>query len=228
MISDFHTHSFFSDGVLLPSELIRRAVVAGYGVIAVTDHAGPGNLEEVLGQLARECEVARNHWPIVALPGVELTHVPPGSIAELARRARSAGAAVVVVHGETIAEPVEPGTNSAAIDAEDVDILAHPGLITSEEAERAAQRGCFIEISARKSHAYANGHVSSVVRAAGGRLLLNSDCHEPGDLLSSRFQRLVLLGAGIPEREHATILTENPRELLARVLPRLKGASGGD
>ncbi|NBT94789.1 MAG: histidinol phosphate phosphatase domain-containing protein [Chloroflexi bacterium] len=197
-MSDFHTHSFFSDGVLLPSELIRRAVVAGYGVIAVTDHAGPGNLEEVLGQLARECEVARNHWPIVALPGVELTHVPPGSIAELARRARSAGAAVVVVHGETIAEPVEPGTNSAAIDAEDVDILAHPGLITSEEAERAAQRGCFIE------------------------------CHEPGDLLSSRFQRLVLLGAGIPEREHATILTENPRELLARVLPRLKGASGGD
>jgi histidinol phosphatase-like PHP family hydrolase len=128
VISDFHTHSFFSDGVLLPSELIRRAVVAGYGVIAVTDHAGPGNLEEVLGQLARECEVARNHWPIVALPGVELTHVPPGSIAELARRARSAGAAVVVVHGETIAEPVEPGTNSAAIDAEDVDILATRGL----------------------------------------------------------------------------------------------------
>ena len=227
MISDFHTHSFFSDGVLLPSELIRRSVVAGYGVIAVTDHAGPGNLEEVIGQLARECAAARTHWPIVALPGVELTHVPPGSIALLARRARAAGAAVVIVHGETIAEPVEPGTNSAAIDAEDVDILAHPGLITPEEASRAAQRGCFIEVSARKSHAYANGHVVTVVRGAGGKLLLNSDCHEPGDLLSSRFQRLVLLGAGIPEIDHAAILTDNPRELLARVLPRLKETIAG-
>lgn len=227
MISDFHTHSFFSDGVLLPSELIRRSVVAGYGVIAVTDHAGPGNLEEVIGQLARECELARNHWPIVALPGVELTHVPPGSIAALARRARAAGAAVVVVHGETIAEPVEAGTNSAAIDAEDVDILAHPGLITAEEAARAAERGCYIEVSARKSHAYANGHVVAVVRGAGGKLLLNSDCHEPGDLLSKRFQRLVLLGAGIPEIDHAAVLVDHPRELLARVLPRLKGTIAG-
>ncbi|MDQ3700530.1 MAG: histidinol phosphate phosphatase domain-containing protein, partial [Chloroflexota bacterium] len=108
MLYDFHSHSFLSDGVLSPVELIRRAQVAGYAAIAVTDHAGPGNLEYVLDQLGRECEVASEHWPIIALPGVELTHVPAPAIAGLARRARAAGARIVVVHGETVAEPVEP------------------------------------------------------------------------------------------------------------------------
>ena len=35
---DFHTHTFLSDGVLAPTELIQRAVNKGYKVIAVTDH----------------------------------------------------------------------------------------------------------------------------------------------------------------------------------------------
>ena len=32
-IIDFHTHTFASDGVLLHSELIRRAMAAGYRAI---------------------------------------------------------------------------------------------------------------------------------------------------------------------------------------------------
>jgi predicted metal-dependent phosphoesterase TrpH len=42
---DFHTHTFLSDGVLSPIELIRRALVRGYKAIGVTDHVGVGNLE---------------------------------------------------------------------------------------------------------------------------------------------------------------------------------------
>ena len=91
MLYDFHTHSFLSDGVLLPSELIRRAHVKGYGVIAVTDHAGPGNVEEVVDALRRECEVVNRYWQITALPGVELTHIPAASIPEVARRRGPAG-----------------------------------------------------------------------------------------------------------------------------------------
>ena len=41
---DFHTHTFLSDGVLSPIELIRRALVQGYKVMAVTDHVGIGNV----------------------------------------------------------------------------------------------------------------------------------------------------------------------------------------
>ena len=39
---DFHTHTFLSDGVLSPMELIRRAHVRGYRAMAVTDHVGLG------------------------------------------------------------------------------------------------------------------------------------------------------------------------------------------
>ena len=35
----------------------------------------------------------------------------------------------VVVHGETLVEPVEPGTNRAAVSCPEVDILAHPGCL---------------------------------------------------------------------------------------------------
>jgi putative hydrolase len=216
VIHDFHTHSFLSDGALSPVELIRRALVAGYATIAVTDHAGPGNVEPVVEQLRKECAVASQHWPIVALPGVEITHVPAAAVADVARRARRAGAAVVAVHGETIVEPVEPGTNRAAIDCEEVDLLCHPGLVTLEEAQRAAARGCFLEISGRKGHGFANGHVARVGLAAGAALVLNSDGHDPVDLLSERFCGLVLRGAAVPESEFEAILQANPRALIER------------
>ena len=45
---------------------------------------------------------------------------------------RGLGARIIVVHGETIVEPVRPGTNRKALES-DVDILAHPGLITEDE-----------------------------------------------------------------------------------------------
>ena len=219
-IHDFHTHSFHSDGVLSPIELIRRAVAKGYATIAVTDHVGHGNVERVLEQLVPECEAASAHWPIVALPGVEITHVPAATVAEIARRARRAGAALVAVHGETIVEPVEHGTNRAALECDDVDVLAHPGLITLEEARLAAARGAFLEISGRKGHGFANGHVVRTALEAGAQLILDSDGHIPDDLLTPAFQRLVLLGASVPESEFETILQTNPRALIARAQRR--------
>ena len=45
---DLHTHSLFSDGELIPSELVRRAVIHGYKSIAITDHADFTNIEYIL------------------------------------------------------------------------------------------------------------------------------------------------------------------------------------
>jgi len=214
---DFHTHTFLSDGVLSPVELIRRAHVMGYRVMAITDHVGHGNLEFVVKTLIKDCEVASKQWDILAMPGVEITHTPKDEIDYLARAARELGARVINVHGETINEPVEPGTNYAAVSSAYVDVLAHPGLIHPEDAQIAADNGIFLEVSARKGHGMANGHVVRMAKSVGAQLLLDSDAHEPGDLLSPSYAMKVARGAGLDEHEAKALLEDGPRSLLEKI-----------
>ena len=214
---DFHTHTFLSDGVLSPVELIRRAHVKGYRVIGVTDHVGPGNVEHVVKTLVTDCAAASRRWDILALPGVEITHVPKEDIDAVAVAAKGLGAKLVVVHGETVVEPVEPGTNRAAIGSRSVDILAHPGLIAEDDARLASGLGVFLEISARKGHSLANGHVARTAFHAGALMLLDSDAHEPDDLLTPEMARIVTLGAGFRHDEAHAILEANPAALLSRL-----------
>lgn len=216
MLYDFHTHTSLSDGDLSPIELIRRAVVNGYTAVALTDHASPGEMGRIISEVAAVCALARTQWDILAIPGIELTHVPVEAIAEAATRAKELGAWLVVVHGETIVEPVEKGTNLAALRSPHVDILAHPGLITLEEAELAAANNIFLEISARKGHCLTNGHVASLAGRAGARLLLNSDAHHPDDLLTTSLAEAISIGAGLDSTAVQAILNTNPQELLER------------
>ena len=72
---DFHTHTFLSDGVLSPVELIRRALAQGYRAMAITDHVGLGNIEFVVKTLVIDCGQATKRWDILALPGVEIIHL---------------------------------------------------------------------------------------------------------------------------------------------------------
>jgi histidinol phosphatase-like PHP family hydrolase len=214
---DFHTHTFLSDGVLSPIELIRRAGVRGYRVIGVTDHVGPGNVEHVVKTLVTDCRAASSRWNILALPGVEITHVPKEDIDEVARTAKGLGAKLVVVHGETPVEPVEPGTNLAAILSDSVDVVAHPGLIEPEDARLASERGVFLEISARKGHSLANGHVVKAAAQAGALTVLDSDAHAPEDLLTPEITQKVALGAGLDTEEAHLLLSKNPERLLAKL-----------
>jgi putative hydrolase len=201
MVYDFHTHTFASDGMLGGAELIRRAEAAGYAAIGISDHASSGNLEAVIATAIRDCQAVQKFWQIRAIPGIELTHVPPELIAPLAKRAKALGAKIVVVHGETIVEPVPAGTNLAAVQCPDVDILAHPGLLTAEAAKWAAQNGIYLELSARKGHGLTNGLVAGRARECGAKLLVNSDAHAPEDLLNPTFQEKVAQGAGLSEAE---------------------------
>ncbi len=215
---DLHTHSLFSDGVLVPSELVRRAVMKGYEVIAITDHADASNLDFIIPRVAAACRELGKRWKIRALPGIELTHIPPETFGELTRKARSLGAAVVVAHGETVVEPVHPGTNRAAIEA-GVDILAHPGLITKADAALAAKKGVCLEITTRKGHSLSNGHVAKTAEAAGARLVIDTDTHEPGDLVSDEHARNVLLGAGLSAKQ-ADRVFRNSRVLAEKAMKR--------
>ena len=215
---DLHTHSLLSDGELLPSELARRAKVKGYSIIGISDHVDPTNLEDVATSILKLAAKASSYNDIMVVPGVELTHVPPDIIGELVKEARRLGIYYVVVHGETIAEPVEEGTNRSAIEA-GADILAHPGLISMEDMGLASTKGVLIEISARKGHSLTNGHVAALAKKTGARLVLDTDSHSPSDLITDSEGLKIVMGAGL-SRDDFHIMQRNAEELARRVFNR--------
>ena len=218
-MTDLHMHTLLSDGALLPSELARRAEEAGLETIALTDHVDASNIERVATAAVAVCREINAAFRVRALPGVEITHVRPSQIAGLAKTARRLGAVVVVVHGETLVEPVAPGTNIAALEA-DVDILAHPGLLSEDEAKLAAGRGVCIEFSSRRGHSLGNGRTARMLERHGFLAVLNTDTHEPADLITEEFGRSVLAGAGLAPADVKRVLAAG-RERAAAWMGRL-------
>jgi len=210
---DLHTHSIFSDGALLPSEIARRAQVLNHSAVAITDHVDASNIECV-GKVINAVKDIKDNWDIEIIPGAEITHAPAEIIEKLAHQARKFGAEIVVVHGETIVEPVIEGTNWSAVNCLEVDILAHPGLITIEEAEIAKENGIALEISSRRGHCLANGHVAKVAIDVGADLVVDTDTHMPGDLISYEMAYNVALGAGLQDKEIKKALKDNPERIL--------------
>jgi len=182
-VYNLHAHTFLSDGDLLPSEVAVRYQDKGYKVIAITDHADYSNIKQVAKAIVEFCK----HWPkdstIKVLPGVELTHVPPEQFKPLAAIARKEGIKIIIAHGETPVEPVAKNTNHFAL-LSDIDILAHPGLISDEDTKLAAQRKIFLEVTSRRGHKDANSHVINQAKKFGARLILNNDSHSPEDILA--------------------------------------------
>lgn len=197
---DLHTHTLFSDGELIPSELARRAVVKGYTALAMTDHGDLSNIDLIIPRLLKVSGSLTRELGLMVVPGIELTHVPPGGFSEAVAESRRLGAVVVIAHGETIAEPVAEGTNRAAIEA-GIDILAHPGLINDADTALAAEKGVLLEITTRKGHSLTNGHVAAMAKKHGAKLVVNNDAHAPGDLMSPEQAEKVALGAGMTHED---------------------------
>ncbi|MBC7086394.1 MAG: histidinol phosphate phosphatase domain-containing protein [Methanomethylovorans sp.] len=205
---DLHTHSLFSDGELIPSELVRRAVMHGYRAIAITDHADFTNVEHILKNI-RKAKYLEEVMDIKVLTGVEITHVPPAKIEKMARLSKELGAEIIVVHGETSVEPVAEGTNNAAVEIPEIDILAHPGFITVEEAEKAAENNVYLEITARNGHNRTNGHVARIAFEAGAKCVVDTDTHSPGNLITRDTALKVAMGAGLTLKQAEEILNNS-------------------
>ena len=207
---DLHTHSLLSDGVLLPSELVRRADAKGYKAIAITDHVDFSNIDFVLPRIVKTCKVLKRYWKIKAIPGVEITHVPPQAIKGLVKFARKNGAKIIVGHGETISEPVLRGTNRAFIKA-GVDILAHPGMISAEDIKLAKSKGVFLEITTRKNHSKPNRRLVRLALKYKAPLVLNTDAHTPEDLIDKRKRKAFLTSLGVRNKDISSIIGNSRR-----------------
>jgi putative hydrolase len=217
---DLHTHSLLSDGELTPAELMRRFEVAGYSALAITDHGDQSTIDLIIPRVAAFCEEINRQRGIRVIPGIELTHIPPQSIPPLVSKSRELGAKLVVIHGETIVEPVAPGTNKAAIEAS-ADILAHPGLITEEEVLLAKERSVYLELTSRKGHSLTNGHVAQLARKTGASLVLNSDTHAPGDIWPAARLSEIVIGAGMTGDDYQTMI-KNAESIVQRCLTSKK------
>jgi len=213
---DLHTHSLFSDGELTPAELARRFEVAGYSGLAITDHGDQSNIDLIIPRLVAFCEEVNRLEGIRLIPGIELTHIRPEAIPALVSRSRKLGARLVVVHGETIAEPVAPRTNRMAIESS-VDILAHPGLITEEEVLSAKERSVYLELTSRKGHSLTNGHVAKLAHRIGAPMILNSDAHAPGDIWPAARLQEIVVGAGLTKDDYHTMM-KNAESIVNRRL----------
>lgn len=197
---NLHCHSLLSDGVLLPSEVAVRYSSLGYKVIAITDHADYSNIESVIKSILNFTE----HWPkeakIKVLSGIELTHLPLEQFAPLVKYSRQQGIKIIVGHGETLVEPVAKGTNRSCLEA-GIDILSHPGLISDEDVTLSIKKGVFLEITSRSGHQLANSHIVEQALKLGGHLILNTDSHQPEDIISPQELNKVASACGLNQNQ---------------------------
>ncbi|MDP2830761.1 MAG: histidinol phosphate phosphatase domain-containing protein [Candidatus Omnitrophota bacterium] len=201
---NLHAHTFLSDGQLLPSEVAVRYQDKGYTVIAITDHADYSNIKQIAKSVVEFCRRWPKNSAIKVLPGIELTHVPPEQFKPLANLARKEGIKIIIAHGETPVEPVAKDTNRLSLLA-DIDILAHPGLISDSDTQLASQRGIFLEITSRRGHNQANAHVIKQARKFGAKLILNNDSHAPEDIITPEQLIQAGLDSGLTPGEIDTI-----------------------
>lgn len=212
---DLHTHTIFSDGELIPAELVRRAMALDHDAIAITDHVDMTNVDHVVTNIVKATELCRDY--IRVIPGVEVTHVPPSKIDKVVKRAKELGAVWIVVHGETVTEPVMKGTNRAAVKNPDVDVLAHPGFINDKDVQTAVENDVILEITGRCGHNITNGYVAAAAREFGAKMVVNSDAHSPENLMTEERAMTVALGAGLTNKEALKAVRDIPIDILKRL-----------
>ena len=209
---DLHTHTFFSDGELLPSELVYRAKRRGYTAICLSDHVDFSNIDFVVPRIVKVAKQLTKFYGIDVIPGAEITYVPPKLITKTVGMARKLGAKIVVVHGETTAEEVPPGTNRAGI-LSGTDILAHPGRISAEDVRLAGKKNVLLEITSRKGHRNTNKHVAMLAKRHNVKMVFNNDTHSLDNLIDERGIRKTLKLAGLTWNDYLT-MQSNARRLI--------------
>jgi putative hydrolase len=218
---EFHSHSIFSDGNLLPAALVREAEVKGHAALAITDHVDASNLREVIQSLCHFAKEMKGKLPLTFIPGVEISYLKPEYIPDYCRQAKKLGAKIIIVHGESPVEPVYPGTNHAAVQAKGlVDILAHPGNITDEDAILAAKNEVYLELSARQGHRHGNRQVAALAKKYRAKLIVDTDCHSEVDLITQEQAFQLCKEVGLSDEEAIRAIRDNPQELLKKIARR--------
>lgn len=133
---------------------------------------------------------------VQAFFGIELYQIPPALLADTINAYRTLKLDIIGVHGESITDIVEEGTNFAACNAK-ADILFNPGLIDDTCVELAAKNNVFLEISTHKNHAYCNAHIAFLAKKHKAKLLLGSSATCLEEIHHPDMQKQICQGACI-------------------------------
>lgn len=221
-MTDFHImlHTAPQGAGLDAASALRYAALAGLrfaGLILASDGSDLCRVAELAVQI-RKLSLYAN---VEAWAGVELRHIPPALLPDTVREARSAGASLVLVHGESIADQVEQGTNFAAIEA-GADIIAHPGLIDAEAAAYAAEKGVALEFTSCPMHGLTNAYTAAMALRSGAPLVRGSAAARPEELTTRAFWPMIIKGAdAFIKAENQYNLTEYLRKSEESLVRRL-------
>jgi DNA polymerase (family 10) len=202
---DLHAHTVASDGHNTIDEMAAAALARGYDFLAITDHSashGFGN-DVSPAQLRRQIELVREANAridgIELLAGSEVNVLPDGSLDYADELLRELDWVIASVHTSfAIGSQAMTERMIAAIEHPLVDAIGHP---TGRLIERrspyeldldavfaaAARAGTLLEINANPARRDLNEINARAARAAGVRLVINSDAHRVRTLENMRW-----------------------------------------
>ena len=164
---DLHTHTILSDGEMLPIDLIQQ----GWQSPGTRPSRSPiMSIRPTRNRSLRPWPLCGNRAGLFG-GATALRRRDYARAAGTDRRTRTRGqktqGRISWLSTARHQSNRSPGTNHAACTCRDVNVLAHPGLITNEEARLAATNGIALEITSRGGHNRTNGHVARIARETG-------------------------------------------------------------
>jgi len=205
---NLHTHSTRSDGVLEPAEVCRRYRAEGYDFMALTDHfigtygypivdtrgfRAPG-FTTILGAELHSGPMANGEiWHILAVglpPDFEPPHAPHFGVVEgmetganLARRAREAGAFVAVAHPQWSGMTLEDARGIEAAHA--VEVYNHGCWAGCDRGEGFSVNDLLLSEGRRQTLIATDDAHFSEPDHFGGWVMVKAEENEPEALLAA-------------------------------------------
>ncbi|MCT4792357.1 MULTISPECIES: DNA polymerase/3'-5' exonuclease PolX [Exiguobacterium] len=195
--ADVHMHTTWSDGTLSVDELVDACAAWGYSWMAITDHSKymkfvNGLTEERLRKQRVEIEAARKKHPeMTILCGVEMDILPDGSLDYEDDFLKEMDYVIASIHSkfdqteEEIMQRLENACRNPY-----VSLIAHPtGRIIGRRdgyavnidrlVELAAETGTALEMNANPGRFDLTASSLAKAKAAGVKLMINTDTHRP-------------------------------------------------
>lgn len=147
--------------------------------------------------------------------GIKLIHIPPSLIGKSILLYRALGIPLITVHGESVSDIVEQGTNFNACLAH-ADILYHAGLIDEKCVELAKENNVFLEVCSHQKHAYTNAHIAKLAKKIGAKIIYGSGAKKLEEIHSPEMQKAIYAGALIDINNNNELLTKLQKQFFQK------------